>query len=83
MRTILLFALVWLSTPVLAFSAQDAVAAYDEFRAPCRQAELHGEEISAEESQKYCVALNAIGEQLQANGWCWNAKEVEWNKCEE
>lgn len=83
MRIVLLSAVVLLPLQAFAFSGEEAAAVYNDFRPACRQSELDGKEISSSESQKYCVALEAIGEQLKANGWCFDPSGVEWNKCED
>ncbi len=63
------------------FDGQKVAAVYDDVRPACRQAELDGIGISPSENDRYCVILEALGDQLIANGWCWHKVEVEWHPC--
>lgn len=64
------------------FNGDAAASAYNDFRSGCRVGEMWGKEISTDESDKACIALAAIAEQLKSHGYCWNDSEVEWAICE-
>ncbi|MEP6566181.1 MAG: hypothetical protein ABJB10_13670 [Mesorhizobium sp.] len=82
MRCLIAISLVLtLSTPAWCFDGKKVSEVYDDVRAACRQAEMDGKEISAKDSDRYCIILDALGSQLKANGYCWNASEVEWERC--
>ena len=63
------------------FKGEAATDAYNDFRSACRQSELWGTEITAEESGKACIALAALAEQLRSHGYCWDDAEFVWALC--
>jgi hypothetical protein len=63
------------------FDGQKVASVYSDVRPACRQAELDGQPISKAESDRFCIILDAFGFQLKANGYCWDASEVEWRLC--
>jgi hypothetical protein len=64
------------------FNGEAAAAAYNDFRSGCRIGEMWGTNISDDESDKACIAVAALAEQLKSHGYCWSDSEVEWALCE-
>ena len=40
-----------------------------------------GKILSQSERDRQCQILDALGEQLEAHGYCWNNSEQEWVLC--
>lgn len=81
MRALLVASLAVWSLNSYAFDGAKAVESYNEARPACRQAEMNGQPISAEESDKQCKILAQLGKELKDNGYCWNATEQDWAVC--
>lgn len=81
-RLVVLFVAATLGAPAWAddarFDGDKAAAAYYEFRGACRIRELDDQPITPAQAAHHCAALDALGFQLKANGWCWNQDEAEW-----
>jgi hypothetical protein len=55
---------------------------YYEVRSNCRMGETaDGRQLTSEEADKECLILDALGEQLQSHGYCWDQGEQEWFFC--
>lgn len=63
------------------FDAPAVFGAYYEARAACRLGEWHDKQMSNAESQEFCLIRDALGAQLQAEGYCWNSNEQVWIAC--
>lgn len=81
MRTLLIASLAVWSMNGFAFDGAKTIESYNEARPGCRQAEMNGQPISAEESDKQCKILAKLGSELKANGYCFNQSEQEWAIC--
>jgi hypothetical protein len=56
---------------------------YYEVRGACRMGETQdGKVLSEKEHNKQCYILDALGEQLKRNGYCWDNPEQEWIVCD-
>lgn len=81
MRTLLIASLAIWSLNGFAFDGSKTIESYNEARPGCRQAELNGQPISAEESDQQCKILAKLGKELKDNGYCWSATEQDWAVC--
>jgi len=78
--------------PTLGHAADDSSRKFDgvavaeiyyEIRSSCRSGEtVDGRILTDEESNKQCLILDALGEQLIKHGYCWDQGEQEWAFCE-
>ena len=55
---------------------------YYEIRAECRMGEaVDGHALTEEQSERQCLLLDALGEQLMDHGYCWDDAEQVWVLC--
>ncbi|WP_395449400.1 hypothetical protein ACHMW7_05875 [Aminobacter sp. UC22_36] len=83
MRLIVALALSLFTLPLaLAFDGPKTVQDYYKLRPECRQGETAtGEILTANQSAASCTALDRLGRELTANGYCWINSEQEWVVC--
>lgn len=75
------FAVLLVATPAKADDTA-LIARYGDIRMECRQGEsVDGRELSQEESDASCKALEPIGKELTDKGYCWDSGEQTWIIC--